>query len=475
MACNKKDTDDSSDTNEPTDFTLDNVTTVYDLVYGGLGNDDDELVSGMVMDNSGNVYFSMNVTTSDANRNIIYAKINVDGSLGWAKVFDKGEDKSPDSGENGETGGTAGSISIDANGYVYIVGYSETSAEGEGLLVLKVNPADGSLIWQKEWKPSWPTGGYPTASQDAGGYAIDAHGDYVYVTGDYGLNPAIVLALDKQTGDIYFQKSIGGFVSGNARGYAIYQSGTNLFVGGVDGSYAWFAKISNATSTTPTLEFVKNAGLPFDARINQILSDGNDIFFSCDIRGASTKFMVMKSDMDGGFVWAKSCVGSSDDRNNTHVIYLNGDNIYAGGRIGVAGLSLMGDALTLKMSKSDGVLNWAKIYYTGKDKEDAAEQRVKGIAVSGNNVVIVGQIYPSDGNIEHYYGNFVLPKDKVTLTDESVSFTAITTASFDDFTGEVRDAGGTIADYTVGKLVNSKDKDASNPPDCDAFIIKFQP
>jgi len=468
FSCNQGNTD------VPSDFKTDKVNTVYDLVYGGSGNNDDELVSGMVMDNSGNIYFSMNVTTTDANRNIVYVKINSDGSLAWAKVFDEGEDKSPDSGENGETGGTAGSISIDSDGNIYIVGYSNTSTDGEGLLVLKVNPADGSLIWQKKWETEWPTG-YPTASQAASGYAIDAHGDYVYVTGECGLNSVVVLALGKENGDLIFQKSLD-IVSGTKdRGYAICQSGTNLFVGGVDGSTAWFAKISNATSSSPTLEFVKNAGLSYGARINQILSDGTNLFFSCDIRGVATKFMVMKTDIDGGFLWGKSYPGTNDDRNNTHVIYLQGDNIYVGGRIGVTGLSLMGEALTLKMSKSDGKLEWTKIYYTGKDSEDAAEQRVKGIAVNGNDVTIVGQIYPDDGNTQHYYGDFILPKDEPTLNDESVSISAITSATFEDFSGEVRNAGGTISDYTAGSLVNSKDKTATNPPDCDAFIIKFQP
>ncbi len=462
-------------TDVPDGYTADKVTKVFDLVFGGSGNNDDELVSGMVMDNSGNIYFSMNVTTAQANRNIIYAKVSSDGTLAWAKTFDEGEDKSPDSGENGETGGTAGSISMDSDGYIYITGYVNTSEEGSAILVLKINPSDGSIVWEKKWKPEWPSGGYPTASQDAEGYAIDAHGDYVYVTGSCGTNQVVVLALNKNDGSLLFQKALD-IVSGTKdRGYAVYQNGSDLFLGGVDGSYAWIAKLTNVTTSDPQVAYVKYAGLSYGARINQIVADASGVYYSCDIRGASTQFMVMKADANGTFQWAKTFPGTPDDRNNTHVIYLNGDYVYAGGRIGESGLSLMGEALTLKMKKSDGSLEWYKIYYTGTSKEEAAEQRVKGIAVSGNDVVIVGQTYPSDGNTEHYAGDFVIPKDNLDVQDGSASFSDITTYSFDDFDGEVRDGNGTISEYSSATLQNSKDKVATNPPDCDAFIIKFQP
>ena len=466
---------DSTQNNIPDGYTADNVNTAFDLVFGGSGNDDDELVSGMVMDNSGNIYFSMNVTTPQANKNIIYAKISSAGTLAWAKTFDEGQDLSPDSGENGETGGTSGSISIDSEGYIYITGEVTTDDEGTSMLILKINPSNGAIVWEKKWKPEWPSGSYPTSNQDAEGYAIDAHGDYVYVTGTCGSNPVVVLALNKNDGSLLFQKSLDIVAGTKDRGYAIYQYGSDLYLGGVDGSYAWIGKLTNVTSSNPQVAYVKYAGLSYGARINQIVADAGGVYYSCDIRGVDTKFMVMKSDADGNLQWAKIFPGTSDDKNNTHVVYLNGDYLYVGGRIKEEGLSLMGDALTLKMKKSDGSLEWYKIYYTGKTNEDAAEQRVKGIAVSGNNIVIVGQIYPDDGNTEHYAGNFVSSKDKLDVQDGSASYSNITNYSFDNFDGEVRDGNGTVSEYSNGVLQNSKDKVATNPPDCDAFIIKFQP
>jgi len=461
----------------PDGVKISDVENIFDLVYGGSGNNDDELTSGMVADNSGNMYVSMNVTNTQANKNIIVIRINSDGTLAWGKQYDSaGNEWSPDSGENGETGGTTGSISMDNDGNIYVVGLTDNEEIGYAVLIMKINPANGEIIWQKAWKPEWPAeGSYPLARQDAEGYAIDATGDYVYVTGDCGTNQVLVLAFNKSDGSIVFQKGLD-IVSGTKdRGYAIKEDASgNLFLGGVNGSYAWIAKLTNANTNSPEVAWLKNAGLSYGARINGIEIDDSGVYYSCDIRGVNTTFEIFKTDFDGNVKWAKSFPGASNDRNNTHTVYINGNYVYAGGRTGQTGMDLMGDALFVKMNKNDGSIVWAGIYYTGKDAEESASQRIKGIAVVGDNVYIAGQIYPVDQNIEHYYGSWVEDKSWATA-DESVSPSAITPAEFMTFeTGEVRDASINVTDYSVGTLQNSEDKTASNPPDCDVFLMKFK-
>ncbi len=476
MSCNK-DKNGVSNSDLPSGVKISDVTNIYDLVYGGSGNNDDEKTSGMVADNSGNIYVSMNVTNTQANKNIIAIRVNTDGTLAWGKQYDcSGEDLSPDSGENGETGGTAGSISKDSDGNIYIVGTSKTDEMGSAVVLLKLNASDGSIIWQKNWKPDWPSeGSYPLGNQEAEGYALDAHGDYVYVTGTCGTNQVLVLAFNKNDGSLVFQKGLD-IVSGTKdRGYAIKEDASgNLFLGGVDGSYAWIAKISGANTNSPTVEWVKYPGLSYGARINNIEIDASGVYYSCDIRGVSTKVMVFKTDFNGTVQWAKSYPGADSDRNNTHVVYVSGDYLYIGGQTAQEGMDLMGDALLAKLKSSDGSLVWSAFYYTGKDAEESDEQRIKGIAVVGDNVYVAGQIYPTDKNSEHYYGSWVENKD-ITLLDENVSMSDVTTSDFEDFDdGEVRDASGQMTDYSVGTLQNSKDKTTQNPPDCDAFMMKFK-
>lgn len=459
----------------PQGFRSASVNTDFSLTYGGSGNNDDELVSGMVADNSGNMYVTMNVTDAAANKDIIVVKVNADGSLGWAQRYDNNgnNDWSPDSGENAETGGTANSISIDSEGNIYVIGTTTDDNASESAIVLKISSADGTIIWQKMWKEEWPTGS-PVASQSNQGYGLDAESDYVYVTGVTGTNKVIVVALNKADGSLFYQYTLD-IVSGTKdRGYAIKQSPAgDLFIGGVTGSYAYIAKISGANTSTPTLAWVKNAGLSYAARINDIDIDDSGVYMSCDIRGVQTYFEAMMIDFDGNFQWAKTFQASDADRNNTHVVKIDGSSLYVGGRIGESGLdTYYGDGLLLKLDKANGDLNWAKIYYTGNSDEQAAEHRIKGIAINGSNILVAGQVYGSNDNVDHFYGEWI-KNSALTLQDVTNSLTNISSATFEQVdNGEVRDGLGTLSSNT-GTLQNATDKTISSPPDGDAFMMKF--
>ena len=473
FSCNKSEI---SNSQLPDNFNVSNTSNIYDLVYGAAGSSDDELVSGMVADNSGAIYVSMNVTNAQANENIIVAKINTDGTLAWGQQYDATDELSPDAGENRETGGTANSISIDSEGNIYIIGTETIPKTGEAILIVKINSSTGEIMWQKQWKPEWPAeGGYGLGNQAAQGYAIDAQGDYVYFTGACGTNQIVVGAINKNDGSLLYQFGLDVVYQTKDRGYAIKQDATgNLFIGGVDGSYGIIAKINNGNTATPTLAWIKNPGLSFGARINGIDLDDSGVYFSCDLRGVETYFQIMKMDFDGNLTWTKIFPGTLNALNNTHSIYVSGDYVYAGGRTGQSGMDALGDALLIKVKKNTGDLEWSKIYYTGNANEESDGQRIKGIAVVGENIYVAGQIYPANANSEHYYGEWV-ENNSINLEDASVFFADISNATFEVFeTGEVRDGTGTMSDYNQATLQNSKDKVAQNTPDCEAFMIKFK-
>ena len=463
-----------SDSDLPAGFSISNVQNTYDLVYGGAGNNDDEHVSGMVVNNQGAMFVSMNVTTAMADENLIITKINSDGTLAWGKQFNSTNEKTPDSGENGETGGTASSLSIDSDGNIYMIATETIPITNDVVLIVKINGSTGDIMWQKRWKLEWPnTGDYGLGNQISEGYALDASGDYLYFTGACGSNQVLVVALNKTDGSLFYQYALD-IVSGTKdRGYTIKQDASgNLFIGGVTGSYAYIAKISNGNTATPSLEWVKNAGLSFGARINDVDIDNSGVYFSCDVRGVETSFEIIKINFDGNLQWAKTYPGSSDERNNTHTVYISGDYIFAGGRTGQTGMDALGDALLVKLSKADGSLVWSGIYTTGNTNEQSASQRIKGIAVYNGEIFVAGQIYPANANSEHYYGAWV--ENNYSVNDALANFSDITADSFSVFAnGEVRDCAGTMSQYTAGVLQNSKDKKAINTPDCDAFMMKF--
>lgn len=475
-SCVKTPDDNDPNLELPDGYTSLTLTqTGYNLVYGGSGNNDDETVSGMVADNQGNIYVSMNITTAQANKDVIIVKTNADGTLGWAKRYDSGQnDWSPDSGENAETGGTANSITIDSEGYVYIIFTTTQQNASQSAIVVKIAPTDGSIVWQKMWKPVWPTG-TPVASQDNQGYGIDASGSYVYFTGATGTNEVIVVALNKTDGSIFFQYTLDIVQGTKDRGYVLKPDAMgSLYIGGVTGSYAYMAKITSANTASPALAWVKNSGLSYGARMNGIDIDETGIYWSCDIRGAQTYFQAMKTDFNGDVIWAKYFPAKNEDRNNTHVVKVSGSSVYVGGRIGLQSLDdYFGDGLLLKLNKTDGALEWSGIYYTGNTDEDMVEHRIKGIAIIGSDIYIAGQAWGGNANVDHFYGSWI-EKDDIAIENGSTQPSIINNTSFEEVIGgEVRDGEGAFSTNNATHQ-NATDKTTTTPPDCDAFMMKIK-
>ncbi len=468
-----EDIDTNPDTEIPDGFRISTVTTDYHKLYGAPGNNDDELTSGMVADAAGNIYFSLNNT-----KDIMITKLNADGSLAWAKAWDGNyRDRSPDSGENAETGGTANSISIDSDGFIYVsAAISDVSQNNiHSALILKLDPSNGAIVWQKLWKHEWPTASV-LAYMDAQAYGIDASADYVYLTGADGSNRVFVVALDKSNGSLFFQYALDIINGTKDRGYVLKPDALgNLFVGGVTGSYAYLAKITSANTASPIIDWVKKVELGYGSRFNAIdIDTENNIYLSCDRRGAQTFFSIIKLDGNASLLWGKTFPGKNEDRNNTHVVRALGDAVYAGGRISEAGLDTeFGDGLLLKLDKNNGSLLWSGIYFSGNSDEEKAEHRIKGIAESNGKLLVVGQVYSSNYNSSHFYGDWLA--SEIDLIDFLPLINPFAYHSFETITtGEIRDASGNYMDANSSYVLqNAKDKNDGTPPDGDAFIMKI--
>lgn len=471
-ACNEK----VDTTNElPEGYSKANIEQVLDMVLGNSTNNDDELVGGMVVDNSNNMFISMNITDASVNRSIIVAKVSSTGSLLWAKLLDSGkEELSPDSGENAETGGTSGSIDIDNDGNIFIVGKGGASnSTFNSLIVAKINGTDGSLIAAKKWRKNWSEIG----SAESIGYAIDAEGDFVYIVGFTGENKVPVLCINRQTMDLLYQYELDLTQGTVTRGYAVKADASgNLYIAGLDGSKTFVVKIANANSSAPSLVYSKYIGLPYAARINNLDLDNTGIYFSADIRGANTDFVTFKTDFDGQFLWGVSYKDDGNDRNNTHTVKVAGNYLYVGGRIGLKDLDIkQGDGIVLCVDKSNGNFQWAKVLFSGKE-EGICEHRIKGISVLSNgNIAVIGQVYGGNDNTDHFYAEWVENKDlkttqySVNLTQANTTFTQITTSN-----AGLQDIQNFASNNYSITLQNAKDKKANNPPDCDAFINIFK-
>jgi hypothetical protein len=408
---------------EFTDFS--NGELLMHKLWGGYNNNQDERPAGMVMDSSGNMYFagSGKYLSSDTYYyDIFVGKVNTNGSLGWQKVYHSNyKDSIPDPGQNDESGGSANAIAIDDSGYIYVTG-SVGNGSNSALLaiIMKINPSDGNIVWKKYWFPDVNRLQY-TDSAEA--YAIDVSDGVVYITGggkDHTTSTQgiFVTALDAGSGNHKWSRIINP--DGNSykdRGYAVKADGRgNLYVAGWQGANwgsPFVCKLGNISSN-PTVIWAKNIGMGTGSNFNSMdVDSGGNVYLSADRRGAQTFFTITRISADGNSIISKTFPGTSGGLNNTYVVRVFGDSVFAGGRIGISGLDTSkGDGILVKLDSSDLSLDWAAVYYTGTGPQTTCEHHIKGIGMYNNELYLYGQVYTGNNNYFRYYGYWYdLPGD----------------------------------------------------------------
>lgn len=401
-----------------------NATTDSELAFGTL--EKDELTGTVVADAAGNQTISANVDFS-TNEGVVIARVGADGKLGWSKFWNgPNKDRARDPGQNAESGGSAGSLSIDADGNVYAVASvamnSSNNTFNAGLAKIK---ADGTLAWQQKLT----YGEITKATQSLEFYAVDASGPTVYAAGTCG-EPVTVIggeglgfvaAVDPANGAVKAKIGIDFSPTYNDRLYAVRGDGKgNVVVGGIGEGGALLAKISGADSA-PKVAWAKRVGLGTGGNINtlDIDADGN-IYAGLDIRGAATQFAVGKFGPDGKAIWTKAFSNGGGDKNNVHVARFFGGKLWVGGRLFTTGFDgQMGDGFLARLT-GDGAIEWQGFHYSGKKSDQLAEHRVKGVVVQGDKVRVLSQVYTGNMNTSRYSGYWYKGTSTLDKLDASV-------------------------------------------------------
>ena len=166
---------------------------------------------------------------------------------------------------NKKLGGVSNSLSYDGK-YLYTIFNISESQENNifSVVILKIDPSNGNLIWAKKWKHKYPAGGKPfTSSMTDIAYGIESHGNYLYVTGTTGENKVFLIALDKQTGNLIFQKQFELNKFKRDRGFVVRLNQNNeLYITGLSGTTPFLVKISNVGSGAPKMRWVKKTQWP---------------------------------------------------------------------------------------------------------------------------------------------------------------------------------------------------------------------
>jgi len=443
---------------------------------------EDEQFGGMVADAAGNVYFTANHET--ANDRIYVGRMNSDGSLGWVKAFDGPySDRQLDPGQNGETGGAAGALSLGSDGFLYVTGtYSWTPSNNSFYVwVAKIDPASGALAWSRLWSAVETIS---IASHSSTAYAIDAAApDRVLVTGGTeGEARVLLFALAKADGAPLFAGAIELAATVNDRGYAVRYAGNGAawVAGQTAGNGGFVLRVSGVDGTAPVVDWAKRIELGTGGNVNAIdVDETGNLYATFDVRGALTVFGFGSFDASGNLRWAKGYAGNDGDKHNAHVIRHDQGRVYVGGRTAQAGCDgQMGDGNVVVVSAGDGAPLWSANYYSGKGASELAEHRVKGLAVAGGRLFVAGQVYTGTNNGGHYWGMWYEGLGDVVDFAEGPAVVAatatLTPIDGGGFVRDVTDASELSATWTdAAELVwqDPRDKLDGNPPDADAIFF----
>lgn len=456
-------------------------TVAWEKVFGGPTSN--ELLTGMVADGAGNLYFTANYTATGSPE-LLVGKVNADGTLAWSKMWaGPFKDVSKDPGQNGESGGSADALSLDSDGNLYMTASISGSSSNNTFFaaVLKIDGKTGDVLWQKAF-------GFGTTikfvKQNAEAYAVDATGADVYVTGTTGANAegaealVLFLALDKATGSIKVQKSIDVAATVNDRGYSVRPDGKGgVYIGGNSAKSAFLMRLANASSDAK-VAWAETIDLGTGGNINSldVDKDGN-AYATLDRRGTDTFFTVAKIGLDGKFAWSKAYnAGGVGDRNNVHVVRLLGDGVWIGGRVSAANFdTTQGDGLVVKLAPADGALAWASFHYSGKGPDTLAEHRVKGIALVGSSLLIATQVFTGNMNGVRYDGYWY--DGLGNLADFSPTATSVQISTADMTGGAATDLaamGKWTAAPSAIVLQDAIAKKDGKAPDSDVMLTRIE-
>ncbi len=424
----------------------------YGYLYGNNSpyNNADDDFGGWVHDGNGNVYMiHANRTIAINESNIVITKMRLsDGTIIWAKKYgsDARGEKLFEPGGNGITIGGAGTgyIAMDGNGDLYFT--CSIYSDFYRTYVAKVNPSNGSIVWEKSWKNANNNLG----SSEAIAYALDVKGGKVFVVGTAD-NKDLLLVYDASNGN-HLATSMLDPASGGDKAYTVKATadGSTVYVGGWSSKNfqkAFIAKFSNSGSSFDWINYIH---APAASRIIDIDLDSNgNIYLNNDIHGAQTYFQLIKLNSAGNKIWVRNYGKSgSSDRYNGMDVQVIGDRVYLLGRAG-----LQDNSTWVDNSGGDGMVvvfdtagTYIKNYYyfTGTNITVQASDWVKGIISYDGSWYFAGNIYPKQSN---YTGNWYMAPDHHDATD--VTFTFSTSETFTtNFMGFDAGLTMTVADFT---------------------------
>ena len=353
--------------------------------YNGPGNGEDS-PSALAVDGQGNVYVTGYVVGAGSGGDYTTIKYSPTGVLLWARRYN-----SPGNGDD-----YARALAVDAQGNVYVTGASKGGDSGYDYVTIKY-ASNGSQLWLRRYN------GPGNASDGATALAVDAQGN-VYVTGYSGPDEDYydyVTIKYSSTGQRLWVRRYNGPADGHDAAYllAVDAQGNVYVTGNSDGgaSYIDYA----------TIKYNSNGGLLWVRRYNGsangedrpralALDNQGNVYVTGESVGAGSyhDYLTIKYGPTGQRLWAKRYKGTANASDVATALAVDAQgNVYVTGDAQEAGSSP--NYTTIKYSPT-GVRLWTKRYNGPENGYDAA--RALAVDAQGNVYVTGTSFQMSSGS-----------------------------------------------------------------------------
>lgn len=379
--------------------------------------------SESISDSSGNVYVVGSTGATGGGQIDAYiAKYNSSGVIQWQRILG-----------NASYNDIPYSMTVDSSSNVYVVGYSEVTANLSKILVVKYN-SSGTIQWQKSLSYEYASGyginfGLSVATDSSSN---------VYITGQtyLGTTPSYDIPIVKMdsSGAITWQRQIGSNSTIQSGSAIAVDSTGKVTVCGYDYQTSPYSGVVAQYNSSGTLQWQRKLTYPtYNFLLQHIAIDSSDnIYVVGWTQTPAYKIFLIKYNSSGTIQWQRE-LNYATNLNATGVTTDSSGNVYLSLTINILGYGMI-----IKYNSS-GTIQWQRALTT----------EYGGSTFIGN---IVGTNYYSTGTYnDGTYDNALtvkLPTDGSKIGYYQIGTLDISYIQFDlnDVPGTLTDAAGTLTD-----------------------------
>lgn len=444
----------------------------------------------MTSDEQGAVYFVGDLEMSNAA--IAVARVNADGGLGWAKVFN-GPFADRITSPSGPTARAAATnaISWGADGYLYVVGNYSWSFSNNTFYswIAKIHPNTGDLVWSKLWSRVETIADGEGSSYVTG---VDAHADdRIFVIGSTNKSlQTLLLSLKKSDGSILFARQIDFDENYTDRGLSLAFDGKEfLWLGGqYSGNSGYVVRLKDVLGTSPTVDWARRIEYGTGSMVNALEIDGQGNVFFSGIVPASEELTFNWGSLDdkGALRWMKAIPSSNDYDTAVGALHYEDGRLFVGGIVGDVGWDInFGDALLVSVDSTTGERNWSALYHNGAAETNRTAHRINGFAVKGRRITMVLTARTGDLSEGRYWGYWYdglieavdySPLPKISEITPVISAVGQGDSS-DGYLKAISDSTALSAKYTDAEALvwaDASEKEAGTQPSAEMLIMALE-